>query len=203
MRSNTLIIFFNIIKVESFMKYSSYLKKISLFLSFFILQIAYSQSTQDIVNTLTNNDMIQLTTKTVTSTPTPWGTLKPGTKGQDDAWSFSTQKNNQVLSAVFVNDQKNWFLNDLNIMLFPGAKACNKTYKELATQFEKKLGRPNAQEKNNDDAGTFWQLKSNKEWGIWVSIVMGQNPKTHLDECAVKATLAFGADEYLSEDNDF
>ena len=185
------------------MQHSQYMKKYSLIVSLFILQIAHSQSVQDIVNTLTDPIMMQLSTKTVVTTTTPCGTLKSGVKDQDGSWAFTAQKNNQVVSAVFVNDQKNWLLNDLNVMLFPGAKACNKTYKELAVLFGKKLGKPNAQEKNNDDAGTFWQLKSNKEWGVWVSIVMGQNPKTRLDECAVKATLAFGADEYLSEDNDF
>jgi hypothetical protein len=185
------------------MRYHKFVKSVFFTVFFIASQSAFSQSTQDIINALTDSKMMRLTTKVASSTATPWGLLKSGAKDENDAWHFSASKNNQIASAVFVHDQKDWVLNDLNVLIFPGENACAKTYKALSKQFGEKLGRANAQDSGDENSGTFWQLKDHKEWGIWVAVVMGKNPKTQSDECAVKATLAFGADEYLSEDGDF
>ncbi|GBU09744.1 hypothetical protein AwWohl_08820 [Gammaproteobacteria bacterium] len=165
---------------------------------------AQAQSMQDIINGLTNPKMLDLNIDNIEKTSTPWGTFKRGKKDEDGALKFTAIKNNQLASMMFFQDAKKWLLVDLTVLLFEGDKACAANYKKLAAVAQKKLGKPNAIEKNNQqESGAFWQLKDHKEWGIWVATVTGLNPKNNQEECAVKATLAFGADEYLSEDSGF
>lgn len=164
------------------------------------INAAQAQNVNDIVSFLNDANLTQLMPNMAKSMQTPWGILKES-KPKDGEWAFSQFKNQQLIKITFAQAEGTWLLNDVTISIFAGDDQCEKSYQHLSSTFKSSLGKAKVSSKDSG-AGMFWLSKSSPEWGYWISIIETKHPSSGAVECTARATFAFGADEYLSEDSE-
>ena len=174
------------------------------FLLFTLLnQISIADEVDDAIVTLTRGSLLKATPDSIAAQLKSWIAVKSAEKSAEDGWVFKGKNaQNSLVEAVFFPDEgQNWLFSGLSVTLFSGEQRCQATYQKLAKQLTKQLGTAHV-EQGNDSSETerFWVLKSDAQWGVWVTTVVAAHPQTGERECGVVASLAFGADSYLSDD---
>ncbi len=185
----------------------AYINKVSiLIVSLFMVlchQAVYSQQAEAAVTLVTDFAVIDATPETLMARKAPWGSWQ-SLHQDNEEWRIAAQTQDQLATATFIALDSGWVLNDIEATtFFTDQGACKAFYQKEGNALKSKLKKPSAESDTGSNIGMFWQLKQRQDWGVWIAIVEAKNPTSQQLECAVKATLAFGADEYLSEGNEF